>query len=119
MRLKDKVALITGAGSGIGRESSLLFAAEGAAIAAVDVNEQAAQDTVDLVKRQGGRAIACRADVSKAADCEQMIAVAEREFGRVDVLFNNAGIMHGKDDDAISTEEAIWDLTMNINAKGV
>jgi NAD(P)-dependent dehydrogenase (short-subunit alcohol dehydrogenase family) len=119
MRLKEKVALITGAGSGIGREASLLFAAEGAAIAVVDVNEQAAQETVELVKKQGGRAVACRADVSKAADCEHMIAVAERELGRLDVLFNNAGIMHGKDDDAISTDEAIWDLTMNINAKGV
>jgi len=119
MRLSGKVVLITGAGSGIGRESSLLFASEGAAIAAVDVNEQAAHETVELAKNQGGRAVACRADVSKAADCERMIAVAEREFGKLDVLFNNAGIMHGKDDDAISTEEAIWDLTMNINAKGV
>ena len=119
MRLSNKVALITGAGSGIGRESALLFASEGASIVAADVNEQAAAETVALVKAQGGRAAACRADVSKAADSEQMIAFAEREFGKLDVLFNNAGIMHGRDDDAIATEEAIWDLTMNINAKGV
>ena len=119
MRLSDKVALITGAGAGIGRESALLFAREGAAVVAVDVNEGPARETVELVQQEGGRAAACRADVAKAADCGQMIAFAEREFGRLNVLFNNAGIMHGKDDDAISTEEAIWDLTMNINAKGV
>ena len=119
MRLKDKVALITGAGAGIGRESALIFAREGAAVAVVDVNEDPARETVELVKKEGGRAAAFRADVSKAADSERMIAFAEKEFGRLDVLFNNAGIMHGKDDDAITTEEAIWDLTMNINAKGV
>jgi NAD(P)-dependent dehydrogenase (short-subunit alcohol dehydrogenase family) len=119
MRLENKVALITGAGAGIGRESALLFAAEGAAVVAADVNEQAASETADLVKKQGGRASACAADVAKASDCEAMIAFAEREFGRLNVLFNNAGIMHGKDDDAIATDEAVWDLTMNINAKGV
>src|SRR5512145_1269224 len=108
MRLENKVALITGAGSGIGRETSLLFAREGAAIVAVDVNEEAAAETVQLVSRDGGRAAACRADVSKASDCQQMVDYAEREFGKLDVLFNNAGIMHGKDDDAIATEEAIW-----------
>ena len=119
MRLKDKVALITGGGSGIGRESALLFASEGAAIIAADVNEDAAADTAELGKKNGGRADAVRADVSKASDSEQMIAFAERTFGKLDVLFNNAGIMHGKDDDAISTDEAIWDLTIKINAKGV
>ena len=119
MRLKDKVALITGAGSGIGRQSALLFSREGAAVLAVDVNDQAAQETVQLVKQQGGRASHFRADVSKARDCEQMVAAAEREFGRLNVLFNNAGIMHAKDDDAIATDESVWDLTLDVNAKGV
>jgi NAD(P)-dependent dehydrogenase (short-subunit alcohol dehydrogenase family) len=119
MRLRDKVALITGAGSGIGRESALLFAREGAAVAAVDVNEAAAQETVETIAREGGRAVSCRADVSKAADCEHMVAFAEKTFGTLNVLFNNAGIMHNRDDDALATDEAIWDLTMNINAKGV
>jgi NAD(P)-dependent dehydrogenase (short-subunit alcohol dehydrogenase family) len=119
MRLKDKVALITGAGSGIGRESALVFAREGAAVVVVDVNDAAGQETVATVEKDGGRAAYCRADVSKAGDCEEMIAFAEKEFGRLDVLFNNAGIMHGQDDDAVKTEESIWDLTMDINAKGV
>jgi NAD(P)-dependent dehydrogenase (short-subunit alcohol dehydrogenase family) len=119
MRLKDKVALITGAGSGIGRQSALLFSKEGAAILAADVNEHAAADTVAEIRKDGGRAVACRADVAKARDCQQMVAVAEKEFGKLDVLFNNAGIMHSKDDDAISTDEAVWDLTLDVNAKGV
>src|SRR3954462_5828686 len=116
MRLQGKVALITGAGSGIGREAALLFAKEGAAIVAVDVNEQAARDTASSI---GDRAIAVRADVSKAADCERMVEAAEKKFGKLNVMFNNAGIMHAKDDDAISTDEAVWDLTLDINAKGV
>ncbi|MBV8032753.1 MAG: glucose 1-dehydrogenase [Betaproteobacteria bacterium] len=115
MRLKDKVALITGAGSGIGRETAVLFSAEGAAVVAVDVNEAAARETAKLLKSS----IAVRADVSKAADCEKMIQEAEKAFGRLNVLFNNAGIMDSRDDDAISTDETVWDRTMDINAKGV
>ena len=115
MRLNDKVALITGAGAGIGRETALLFAQEGAAVACVDLNEAAAKETAGLIKN----AIHVKADVSKTADCEAMVAAAERAFGKLNVLFNNAGIMLGKDDDAVSTPEDIWDLTLDVNAKGV
>ena len=119
MRLKDKVALITGGGSGIGREASLLFAREGAAVVVVDVVDDAGRHTVDQITSEGGRASYVHADVSSAKDSEAMIAHAEREFSRLNVLFNNAGIMHSSDDDAVSTSEETWELTMRINAGGV
>ena len=118
-RIRDKVALITGAGSGIGRETSFLFASEGAAVLAVDVNLSAAEETAEIVTTAGGSATAHRADVSSAVDTAAMVAAAEETYGRLDVMFNNAGIMHSADDDAVSTEEEIWDLTLDINAKGV
>jgi NAD(P)-dependent dehydrogenase (short-subunit alcohol dehydrogenase family) len=115
MRLKDKVALITGAGAGIGRQTALLFSREGASIVVADVNEAAAKETAGMIRN----AIAVRADVSKAGDCRNMVAAAEKAFGKLNVLFNNAGIMHAKDDDAVSTDESVWDLTLDVNAKGV
>ena len=118
-KLAGKAALITGAGSGIGRESATLFAAEDAAVVVVDVDDKGGSETVAAIERAGGRAAYVHADVAKAADCARMIASAEKAFGRLDVLFNNAGIMHAQDDDAISTDEAVWDVTMNVNAKGV
>lgn len=118
-RLAGKVALITGAGSGIGRESSLLFAAEGSAVVAVDLDEAAVAETVAIIRAANGEAAAHRADVSSAEDCEEMVAAAEDSYGRLDVMFNNAGIMHPADDDAVVTTEDVWDTTMNINAKGV
>jgi len=119
MRLQDKVALITGAGSGIGRETALLFAREGASIVVVDVNDAAGQDTVTMIEAKGGQATYVHADISKADDCDKMVGVTEESYGKLNVLFNNAGISHINDDDAVATDEAVWDLTMNINLKGV
>ena len=119
MRLKEKVALITGASSGIGRQTALLFAAEGAAVVVADVNEDGGRETVEEIERQAGRAAFVRADVSLPQECENMIQAAEDSFGKLNVLFNNAGIMHADDGDAVSTELDVWDRTMAINLKGV
>lgn len=119
MRLKGKVALITGAGSGIGRESALRFAAEGAKIVVADVNDAGGEETVSLVQSAGGESIYVHADVSKGAEAEAMVSAAESQFGKLDILFNNAGISHIDDDDAVHTEESVWDLTMAINVRGV
>ena len=119
MRLENKVALITGASSGIGRETSVLFASEGAKVVAVDINDAGGEETIKIIRDAGGEAIYVHADVTKAGDCENMVRVAEKVYGALHVLFNNAGIMHSQDDDAINTSEEVWDLTMAINLKGV
>ncbi len=118
-RLAGKVALITGTASGIGREAALLFAANGAKVACVDVNDEANAATVAAVEDAGGEALALTADVSRAADSAGMVESTLSRFGALHVAFNNAGIMHSDDGDAVGTDEAIWDLTMGINAKGV
>jgi NAD(P)-dependent dehydrogenase (short-subunit alcohol dehydrogenase family) len=119
MRLTDKVTLITGAASGIGRETALLFAREGAAVVAVDMNQDGGRAVVRDIESAGGRARFVRADVSEAADCEGMIAAAEQGFGKLDVLFNNAGIMMSEDDDAVRTSLAVWEKTLAVNLRGV
>jgi NAD(P)-dependent dehydrogenase (short-subunit alcohol dehydrogenase family) len=119
MRLHDKVALITGGSSGIGYYTSLLFAQEGAAVVVADINDEGGHNTVKEITDAGGKAIYVRADVSKASDCEAMVAAAESNFGKLNILFNNAGLMHSDDDNAMTTEESVWDLTMAVNVKGV
>ncbi len=119
MRLENKVALITGAGSGIGRETALLFSSEGAGIVAVDVNDTGGKETVKMIEVQGARAVYVHADVAKGSDCERMIAATEKSFGKLNVLFNNAGIMDDRDDDAVKTEEEVWERTLSVNLKGV
>jgi NAD(P)-dependent dehydrogenase (short-subunit alcohol dehydrogenase family) len=119
MRLQGKVAVITGAAGGIGRATALRFAAEGAAVVAADLAGDANEATVAAIVAAGGRAIAVEVDVTVDTSVAAMIAAAEREFGRLDVLFNNAGVMLPTDDDAESTDEATIDRTLAVNVKGV
>lgn len=106
-RLNGKSTLITGAGAGIGQAAALLFAREGAAVAVVDRNGSTAQETADLIMQEGGRAIALTADVSRGEEIQRMLAAAQDAFGRLDVLFNNAGIVvQGR---AEETSEADWE----------
>jgi NAD(P)-dependent dehydrogenase (short-subunit alcohol dehydrogenase family) len=115
MKLANKVALITGGGSGIGRQAALLFSREGAKVAVVDLDEKSGRETASMIND----AIFVQADVARASDSQQMVEAAEKAFGRLDVLFNNAGIMLSKDDDAVGTSEEVWDTTLDVNAKGV
>jgi len=118
-RLAGKATFITGAAAGIGRESALLFAAEGAAVAVVDRDGDGAADVVAEITEAGGTAVGLTADVAVETSVAAAISDAEEAFGCLDVVFNNAGIMLAADGDAQSTEEAVWDLTMDVNLKGV
>ncbi|KAF8826475.1 hypothetical protein HHX47_DHR5000105 [Lentinula edodes] len=115
------VALITGAGSGIGLESSVLFAQEGCHVVLSDVNIDGAKKGAEIIATRypNVKAIAIKCDVSREQDIKDAVDTAVKEFGRLDIMFNNAGIMHPEDDNALNTEERIWDLTMQINLKGV
>jgi 3-oxoacyl-[acyl-carrier protein] reductase len=118
MRLLNKVALITGAGSGIGRASALLFSHEGAEIAIADVDEKGGQQTVDSIKQQGRSAIFIHSDVSRAEDVERMIKTTVDRLGKLDILFNNAGI--GTAFIPLEeVEESLWDRVMAVNVKSI
>lgn len=119
MRLDAKVALITGGASGIGRVASVLFAKEGAKVVLSDVADDAGAATVGEIDSAGGQAAYVHADVSKASDVEGMVGFAMQRYGSLDVLYNNAGIFHAEDDSVTNTAEAVWDLTIDINLKGV
>ncbi len=118
MKLANKIALITGAGSGMGRAASLLFAKEGARIACADVDEKGAQETARMIEADGGKAFAVKSDVSKSADAEAMVAATLEKFGAPNVLYNNAGIEGVSDFLALMKEED-FDRVIAINLRGV
>jgi NAD(P)-dependent dehydrogenase (short-subunit alcohol dehydrogenase family) len=117
MRLQDKVILITGSGSGIGKSTALLFGREGAKLIVNDLNEQNGNETVNEIRREGGDAIFIKADVTKANEVEEMVKEIINRFGWIDVLFNNAGISGIGAIHELSEE--VWDRVINVNIKGV
>jgi NAD(P)-dependent dehydrogenase (short-subunit alcohol dehydrogenase family) len=118
-RLSDKVALITGAGSGIGRVAAELFASEGAAVVVADVTADAARDTVTAITSAGGRALAVTVDVADEGQVTDMVGATMDAFGALHVLFNNAGIFPGDDGGVLDTPPSTWDRVMQVNLKGV
>jgi NAD(P)-dependent dehydrogenase (short-subunit alcohol dehydrogenase family) len=122
MRLKDKVAIVVGAGSirpgmGNGKATAILFAKEKAKVACVDLHLEAAQETVETIKRQGGQAIAISADATNEADAKKIVEGAISKFGKIDILFNNVGV--GLGDRGLKITEKDWDTVMSTNLKSI
>ena len=115
MRLEGKVALITGAGSGIGQATAVLFAREGAKVAAVDLREDAAKATAEQIEKSGGQALPIRADVSKSADNQAAIQQAVARWGRLDVFYANAGVPQFPTS-VESVDEAVFDQIMAVSS---
>ena len=118
MRLKDKVALVTGGGSGIGHATAVLFAAKGAKVVVSDLNEANALETVAKIKAEEGDATAVTGDVSKNADAEAMVRGAVETYGSLDVVVNCAGVVAGKALPAGASPEEVWERVMDVNLKG-
>lgn len=116
-RLKKKVALVTGAGSGIGRAIARLFAKEEAKVVVVDIDPKGGTETVRLIEEAGGDAVFVEADVSNAKDAERMVKVSVDAYGKLDVLVNNAGI--NPSGTVVDTQEKTWDEVFNVNVKGI
>ncbi|MCX5998729.1 MAG: glucose 1-dehydrogenase [Chloroflexi bacterium] len=117
-KLDGKVAVITGAGSGIGRASALLFAQEGAKVVVADYVAAGGEETTRMVKQAGGQAVFVYTDVSRMADVQNMLKTASDTYGRIDVLYNNAGVM-GKYVFTADMSEQAWDEIIGTNLKGV
>jgi NAD(P)-dependent dehydrogenase (short-subunit alcohol dehydrogenase family) len=119
MRLKGKVAFITGAGMGQGREGALVFAREGARVVVCDVDRKAAGETVRLIAKRGGEALAVVGDVGVEAQVKRMITAGVKRFGALHILYNNAGVLwKDRDKSVLDTKEADWDRVQAINLKG-
>lgn len=118
MRLANKLAIITGASSGIGRASAILFAKEGARVVVADVNDTGGEKTVAAIKSSGGKAVFVHTDVSKASDAEKLVKLTKDEFGKIDILFNNAG-MPQRTIPIEKVDESLWDRIYAVNVKSI
>jgi NAD(P)-dependent dehydrogenase (short-subunit alcohol dehydrogenase family) len=116
--VKDKVTLVTGGGSGIGRSTSITFAREGAKVVVSDIDVEGGWETVRLIREAGGEALFVKADVSKTADVEEMVNQTVKAYRSLNCAFNNAGISVGRESTITCTEEQ-WDRMMSVNLKGV
>ena len=119
MRLADKVTIITGAGGGMGRVAAQMFAKEGAKVVVAEFGEPAGKETVDLIHGDGGEASFVKVDVSNEHDAKSMIDHAVSTYGRLDCIYNNAGVMPEADHSVIDTDVDIWDQVMAVNVRGV
>jgi NAD(P)-dependent dehydrogenase (short-subunit alcohol dehydrogenase family) len=118
-RLDGKVAFITGAGSGMGRAAVVRFSREGARVVACDVDLEAVRQSVAMAESAGGKALAVRADVSKETEVREAVQAGIKAYGKLDVLYNNAGIFPAADHSVVDTDEAVWDKVLAVNVKGV
>ena len=119
MRLKDKVCIITGAGGGMGLVAAQKFAAEGAKVAVFERDELAGQTATNDIVHNGGEAKFFQVDISNEQQVKQAVAQTVETFGKIDVLYNNAGVMPSADNSVVNTSEEVWDLVMNLNVKGI
>jgi len=118
-RLTEKVALITGAGGGQGRAAAVFFAREGAKVVVTDVKVDGGEETVRLVRAAGGQAAFHAADVSQAAQVEAAVLFTVTTYGSLNILYNNAAVLHRKDTVVTNLDEEIWDQVIDVNLKGV
>jgi NAD(P)-dependent dehydrogenase (short-subunit alcohol dehydrogenase family) len=118
-KLNGKIALVTGAGSGIGRESAALFSREGARILVCDINEEAGRETVSIITSEEGEAFFVKADVSNAAEVKELMKSCANHYGTLDVLYNSAGVYFiGKDGPVTEVNEEVWSSTIAVNLTG-
>ena len=120
MRLKGKIAIITGAGSGIGKASALLFAKEGASVVVADLNDEAGSAVVKQINSEGGNALLVKTDVTNAASIQKMVKATIDKYGKIDIVFNNVGHFGGgRSGTVVDLKEEDWDFMINVNLKSI